>query len=331
MKKTTDIKLLENLMKIPSPSGFEERLAFYIREQLLKLRTKKIKVEKDFQHNIIVTIPGENPDKKVMIDTHLDTIGFIVTNIDREGIISIQYIGGGDKSILTTRELVILTKNGPVNAVVDRKHAHLVYDEDDETIVDISSAQIDIGIRKRKQVAKIVRIGDPVVYKPNFQHLLGDYYSGYGFDDKSGCYILMRVIKEIVRSKRRPPVTLVFTFSAQEETGLSKSRPLARKYRPNLFVEVDVTFATDYGYGEDVMESIARLNKIKTQFQASTGMTGYTATETTNLGTRGLIVGIPLRNMHAPTEIINVRDLEGGVSLLTKFLLSKRIRNAIAR
>ncbi|MFX0206319.1 MAG: M20/M25/M40 family metallo-hydrolase, partial [Candidatus Hodarchaeota archaeon] len=274
---------------------------------------------------------------------------------------SLQYIGGGDTSILSARELVILTDKKNINAVVNRKHAHLVVKEEDIQIEKMKDAIIDIGVRKRKKVLASVKIGDPVVYKPSFNHLTESYFSGYGFDDKSGCYVLLEVIKEIVSSKRKPIPTLIFTFSVQEEIGGTKCKPLVRKYKPDLFVEVDVTFATDCGTdghiekevglcelnkglvlyrGVDInkdylrlIQSAARNNKIKIQYQAASGTLGYTTSYVSDEeeGIRTLILGIPLRNMHTPVEIINLNDLNNGIQLLTKFLLHKKILSPLEK
>lgn len=355
------IKLLKSLIDIPSPSGFEYDLANFIRKQLLQY-LPRTRVKIDFQHNITGIIKGTS-DKVVMIDAHLDEIGFIVTNVDRSGLISLQYIGGGDTQILTARHLEILTSQGAINAVINRKHSHLISNEDDEKIDNIYEAQVDIGIRSRKEVLRTIKIGDPVVYRPYFEELSedkksGKYFAGYGFDDKSGCFILMEAIKEIIRTKKKPIPTLVFTFSSQEETGNTKVKPLVKKYKPDLFIEADVTFASDYGddnlerevgrcelgkgivlyrgvdIHEDslrVMEGVARHNKIKVQYQASVGDLGYNATEVTGFPTRALIMGIPLRNMHTPVEIINLKDLNYGIQLLKHFCLSRNIRRVLER
>jgi len=357
--RSSQIKLLENLIATPSPSGFEEKIAKFIRQGLLQY-LPKTRVTIDFQNNVTAVIKGSS-NKKVMIDAHLDQIGFVVTNIDRKGFISLNYIGGGDKSILSARDLIILTDKGKVNAVVNRKHTHLVEDESDITINKMHEAVVDIGTRGRKKVQSAVKIGDPVIYKSFFSHLREGYYSGYGFDDKSGCFVLMEAIKEIVRSKKRPIPTLIFTFSSQEETGGGKCRPLVKKYKPDLFIEVDVTFATDWeddgdlerevgkcelskgivlyrGVGIDgecfkLLNSTARRNKIRTQWQASTGDIGYTVQYVSyqEEGIKTLIMGIPLRNMHTPVEIVNLRDLKYGIDLLTSFLLHRRIGKILER
>ena len=349
MKKIDDIKLLENLLKIPSPSGFERKIAEYIADEARKYTSaKNVSID---QYNTVTAVIKGTGKKTVMIDAHLDEIGFIVTNISKHGIISLQYIGGGCNHILSARELVILTEKGPINAVVDRTHAHLVGSENDEAIDNIYQAQVDIGVRKRSYTAKYIKIGDPVVYKANFQKLVGPYYSGYGFDDKAGCYMLLETMREISKSKTKPVPTLVFTFSSQEEIGGKKIRIPIAKYNPDLFVELDVTFATDYGSGMEeevgkcdlgegvvtyrgvgidrktlkLLETTANTNKIKTQVQAASGRDGYTTSYATPYGAKALVIGIPLRNMHTPVEIININDLKNGYHLLKNFLLNQRL------
>jgi endoglucanase len=353
------IKLLKSLIEIPSPSGFEQEIANFIRQELIKV-LPRTRVQVDFQNNVIATIPGTS-DRTVIIDAHLDEIGFIVKNVSKGGYISIDYIGGGDESILSARHLTILSEKGTINAVVNRRHAHLNNNDEEADISRICEAQVDIGVRKRREVFKKIEIGDPVVYKSYFNQLVGDYYAGYGFDDKAGCFILIETIKEIVKSKRKPPVNLIFVFSSQEEVWTSKLRPIVREYKPDLVIEADVTFASDY-LGEEeleietgrcdlgggivlyrgvdihnptlkLMRNIARKHKIKTQIQASGYNIGYTSTDMTYEagGVRAVILGIPLRNMHTPVETINLKDLDYGTKLLTNLLLSQNLRSVIEK
>ena len=346
-----NLNILKDLVLIPSPSGFEEPLAKYIYKHL-KPYVKGSNMYIDSMNNLVVLIPGKTKES-IMIDAHSDLCGFVVSNIEKCGLINVQHIGGGVSQTASARHINIITDKGIIPAVIDRKHAHLVNDENEEKIEKLSDAQIDIGIRGEENVSKFVKIGDPCVYTPSFSILNssaidGKYIAGYGFDDKSGCFILIETIKKIVSMKATPTNTLIFTFSAQEETAYTKVVPLVEKYRPSLFIEADVTFATDYSdnlekevgrcslgdgivlyRGVDVandivtiMSSIAKKSKskIKIQYQASNGRIGYTATEVTHLGPRALILGIPLRNMHSVVETINTNDLEYGINLLYEFL-----------
>jgi len=352
-----DLILLKTLINIPSPSGFEEHIATFIFDEASKIvGSSNVKIDK--YKNVVVTLDGEDNTKTIMLDAHSDEIGFIVVNVNRYGKISMQYIGGGDSTILTARHLNILTSKGIMPAVIDRKHSHLVFDEQAELNYSPEQADIDVGFRNKEDILKYVQIGDPIVYESNFRELGNGFYTGYGFDDKSGCFLLLKVLQSIANRKR--PVRTVFTFSAQEETGSSKVVPIIKELKPNLFIETDVTFATDYGtedeYEEEVgrcelgggvvlyrgvdidkpswelLSSIAKTKKIPYQVQASTGKScGYIPLDfSVHSGhSKSLVVGIPLRNMHSPCEIINRYDLISGAKLLSNFLVSKKLQDIL--
>lgn len=353
--RNNKIKLLEQLIKINSPSGFEDNIVAFIKTELLDYLPKN-QLRVDNQKNLIATIPGKQK-KTVLIEAHHDTVGFILTNVDRSGFISLQYIGGGDKQILTSRHLNILTPKGIVHAVVNRKHAHLVADEDDEKIDAMYEAQVDIGIRNRKEVLKRVKIGQPVVFQSSFRLLSktekqGQFVSGNGFDDKSGCFVLIEAIKEIIKSRKKPEYTLNFVFSAREEIG-NPPKKLTKEIDPLLYIGVDVTFASDYGddnlekmigrcqLGNGIviyegvnihskttklLHNIAKKHKIKIQSQASVGNCGYNATEMIHICDRVVILAPPLRSMHSSVETINLKDLAYGSNLLKYFLTSKELK-----
>jgi endoglucanase len=82
-----------------------------------------------------------------------------------------------------------------------------------------------------------------------------------------------------------------------------------------------------------LMQSLARLNKVKVQYQATNGDEGFNADDVAseNDGVRVLNLGIPCRNLHSPVEIINFRDLNYGVKLLKHFLLSKKLEKVIEK
>ena len=356
--RTKQLKILEQLLKIPSPSGHEGKIAKYICEELSEILPKK-NIEVDFHNNVIATIKGQTR-KKIMIDAHTDEVGFSIANVDKDGLISLKYIGYTDMAVLTSRDLIILNNKGRVNAVVDRKHSHLVGDEENEVFDDISEAQVDIGIRGRKQVLKHISIGDPVVYKTSFNTLINDkhqglYLAGKAFDDKVGCLVLIEAIREIVNAKQKPVCDLVFVFSSQEEIGCKGAIECVRRYKPDLFIEVDVTFGSDYlddelekevgrcqlgkgivimrgtgidPKGEKLLGVIARKNQIKSQVQSADPGVPYTSEYISDLngGIRTLTLGIPLRNMHCPTEIINMRDINFGTNLIKHFVFNKNVK-----
>ena len=352
-----DKQLLKRLMLIPSPSGYEDMIAKFIKAEVSNYVNEK-NITIDHQKNVIVRIPGKTK-KKVIIDAHSDTIGFLITNVNRWGTISIDYIGGGETTILSARHLSIMSEKGVVNAIVDKMHSHLTYDDSAETIWSIEDAELDIGIKDRDAILKLIQIGDPVVFTPDMRDLTDDYLTGYGFDDKAGCYMLIKAIQQIAKSKVKPDCELIFVFSAQEETGTSKLLPIVRREDPDLVIELDVTFGTDYSdmdsleavagrchlgkgvalyRGVDLDEKcyklatkIAKANDIPFQVQAGCGNIGYTSLSMTGEGSgiKAMVFGIPLRGMHMPTEVINGKDLDSGSTLLAKFLKSRKLKDTL--
>lgn len=356
------IKLLESLIKIPSLSGYEEKLALYIQKELSKY-VPKSRIKVDHYNNVTVTIKGRS-EKVVMIDAHLDQVGFVIQDIDILGYVSVQEVGGVDKDIVQGRPVIIQSYKGKnINGVIDKKPIH--YLADDETTrpdkhTDLS-VNLDIGIRKGKNVGSYIRVGDPVLFKPDFSHMLEDYYYGYGFDDKVGCFMLMEIIKEIVTKNIKPYPTLIFSFSAQEETGNTGAKMLLKRHNPCVFIELDVTTATDVdaeevferevgrcdlgngivlyrgvGIDHQVLQALERTGKqcrAKFQYQATNGMIGYTSEYLMNDSStmRIATVGVPLRNMHTPVEVLNMKDVKNGISLLKNFLIGTRLVSIIKK
>lgn len=359
MKKDKSIKLLESLVKIPSLSGYEQKIAKFIYKELLKY-LPKTRVHIDRHNNVIGIIKGTS-DKVIMLDAHLDQVGFIINNIDKEGYISIDEIGGVDEDIVQGRPVVIQSYTGALlNGVIDKKPVHylggVTSRADKHTDVEVN---LDIGIKKIKNVSKYLMVGDPLMFKPEFAHLMHEYYYGYGFDDKIGCYMLIELIKQLKNIKKLYP-TIIFSFSAQEEVGKTTANISVNKYKPDVFIELDVTTATDIGmpdferevgrceldkgivvyrgvgidhYILQALERTAKTGKIKIQVQASNGCVGYISEEieAKNEGIRVATIGIPLRNMHTPVEVLNMTDVYGGIKLLKNFLISKRLITALRK
>ena len=238
-----DIKLLNSLLEIPSPSGFEKNLSAFIKSTLSKYLPKN-QIEVDFHNNVIATIKGKS-SKIIMLDAHLDELGFLIKNIDKEGYISLVSVGGRDVTLLRGRSVTIITDKESINGVIGTKPIHLIDDEVKEQPDHIYDVTVDVGIRNKKEIDKHFKIGDPVIVKASFDKLLGDNYAGAGFDDKAGCFVLIKTIEKIIKSKITPNHTLKFVFSSQEEMGCKGALELVNRYKPDLFIGVDVGFATD--------------------------------------------------------------------------------------
>ena len=107
-------KVLGHLCALHGPSGFETEVAEAAAELLRPLMDE---VNIDRMGNVIgVRRCGKANAPKLLLDAHLDEIGFLITGHE-EGFLRFHQLGGVDPRMLPDRELTIMT-NPPIHGVV---------------------------------------------------------------------------------------------------------------------------------------------------------------------------------------------------------------------
>ena len=121
------VELIKKISEINAVSGNETIL----REYLLKHIGKK-DVSVDTMGNITVFQKGSsNQDKKLMIVTHIDECGLIVTDITDNGFIKFECVGNVELRSLISKKVVI---NNKINGIIGMKAIHLQKKEERETV-----------------------------------------------------------------------------------------------------------------------------------------------------------------------------------------------------
>ena len=84
-------EILQDLCLTPAPSGFEKEIAEKMYGYFNSLCDH---VERDWPGNVIGRIDGQDPTlKPLMINAHMDRVGFIVSMITEEGFLKLKKIG----------------------------------------------------------------------------------------------------------------------------------------------------------------------------------------------------------------------------------------------
>ncbi len=342
MKKQS-MQFLETLMKTPSPSGSEDKVrkAWYYE---MKKNSDSVKI--DVHGNAIASV---NPDKspKIMLAGHMDELGFQVKYIDDKGFIFFDRIGGFDIGIIPGRKVRIHTKNGDVLGVTGKKAIHLLEKEEREKVLKPHQLYIDIGVKNKKEVEKLIEIGDTITYDPNFEEIRNDIYTSRAFDDKIGAFIVAEVMKNVYKKKKDFKGSLFSVATVQEEVGLRGARTSAYGIHPDIGIAIDVTHATDtpdvemkkvgevkLGEGASItrgpninpkifsmLVDIAKKKKISYQIESNPRPTGTDANviQVTREGVATGLVSIPCRYMHTYTEVVSMKDVESAINILTEF------------
>ena len=326
----TTIELLE---KLTSPSGVagEENSSFEALKGLFSLYGD---VSTDVSGNIIIHKNGKG--KHILLDAHLDTIGFVVTGITDDGFIRVQKVGGVDMRTVEGLELTV-HGNEDIYGVVCTVPPHL---SDGESKVSTDgTCVVDIGMSK-EDAEKVVSIGDRASFKISFSVLNENRVSSPYIDDRGGIAVLLKAL-EYTKTENE----ITFVCSAQEETGGTGAKCASFNVDADLSVSVDVSFATtpdskasecgkmnggamvgfapilDRQYTELLVE-IAKEKDIPYQKEIMNGRTGTNADHITisKGGIPSVLVSIPLRYMHTPVETVDVRDIESCAKLIAEFL-----------
>jgi endoglucanase len=115
---------LRALITAPGPSGFEQAPAKIWRDHA---STWADSVDWDNLGNSYAWVKGTSgSDYTVIIEGHIDEIGFIITHIDEQGMVWFDKIGGWDDQVVVGQRVVIAGPDGDVNGVIGKKAAHLL-------------------------------------------------------------------------------------------------------------------------------------------------------------------------------------------------------------
>ncbi len=339
-------QFLKELLAAPGPSGYEGPVRSVWKEEVSRYADA---VEVDVHGNAIASYSaGDGP--RVMLAGHMDELGFQIIYIDDRGYLYFDTIGGFDLGMVPGRKVRIHTRNGPVLGVLGKKPIHLMRAEERSKVPAKHELWIDIGVTSAEEARKIVEIGDPVTYDPNFEELRGDLVVSRATDNKAGAWVVAEALRRVTRSKKTCRAALFSVATVQEEIGLRGAKTSAYGVNPLVGIAVDVTWAMDHpgvdkrqvgecvlGGGPvinrganinpvvfDQLVAVAKKKKIPHQIMAEPGGTGTDANaiQLSRAGVAAALVSLPQRYMHTPVEVVSLKDLDNTAKLLAEFVLS---------
>jgi len=325
VKTMTIFELIQELAPINCASGSEAAITAKITE-LCKPYTEDI--TKTAMGNLVVHKPGNG--KKVMLMAHCDTIGFIVTHYEENGVLRLGVLGGQKLSTLPGTPVVFA--NG-VRGVIgcDEKV--------DAKDVAVFNLYIDIGASSEAEAKQMVRRGDTAVLAGD-TFAVGDKVFSPALNNRLGCAVLIDVLQ-----KCKSDNDLYFVFTVQHEIGVRGAGSAAYGIDPEIAIAVEVTdsgdlpdpaFKTDVKMGGGAVIRVCNgvtisnpklLNYL--EFHAhdkvqrdvrSGGLTDLTAVQSIRGGIYAASAGVAIRHRNTAAQIASLSDTEK---------LSKMLVNAV--
>ncbi len=332
-------KHLKKMISVSGLSGFEEPIRKVIEEHWSPL-TDKLSVSKIGSLHGHLYGTGSDPSQSIMIATHMDAIGLIVTSIQEE-FLHITSIGGIDPRVLPG-QMVIVHGTEEISGMLIQPPSHTLPEDAQSDTIPIKHLLVDTGLSVR-DVENKIKIGDLVSFGTEPIELDGNYLAGHSLDNRASVAVLSKTLELLKTRKHDWDVIAVAT--AQEEVTLGGASTSGYALRPTIGVVVDVTFAKTPGspahatsemdkgpvfsWGPNThpklfksFEKFAKDNEYPFQHSVYSGGSGTDAM-TLQLAGEGIplmIIGIPLRYMHTPVEMIQIKDLERAARLLADFI-----------
>jgi len=185
----------------------------------------------------------------VMLSSHTDEIGFIVSKIEESGIIRIMSLNRWWTHTLLGQEILIHTENnGDVLGVIGTHFPDEDYGKG--RVREMKELYVDIGVRGRKNVEAlgIVR-GDTATLNVKFREMADpDVMMAKAWDDRIGVNIITDVMKELKGVEHDSEVFVCGTV--QEEVGYRGGKTCGYRVHPDISITVDVAKCSDFPGGD---------------------------------------------------------------------------------
>ncbi len=334
-----DIKeRLQQLTQARGPSGGEADVARLVAAQLAPFCQK---VTVDAMGNVLGFKPGQGPEPRprVMLMAHMDEIHLTVSAID--GAFLRFLFHGYDPRVLVGAEVTVMAKR-PLHGVIGDLPPHLMTQQDRQRMPNPEALVIDVGL-SAEEVAELVSIGDTVVLEGPFLELLGDRVASKALDNRLLVATMIATLEELTRVEHACDILAVASVN-EEFNGLG-AKTATYAHRPDLAIALDVTFGRQPGVrAEDALPLGSgpaigmgpNMHPILTQTLLETAesleiphevevLPASTGTDAWHIqvaagGVPTGLVSIPIRNMHSPVEVVDLKDVRRAVRLLAAFL-----------
>lgn len=330
---------IKKLLSLPGLSGYEDSVRDVIAETWKPL-VDEISVSKLGSLHGLRRAAGPGKHPSILLAAHMDAIGLMVTSID-EGWIRVMQIGGLDMHILPGQMVTVHGQRdlpGILQMIPDR----LQKKSQAGAPPKITDLFVDVGLSVR-EVKRLVKLGDMISFaQPPFE-MSGGILAGHSLDNRASVAALTICLDELSRTALDWDVWAVATV--QEEMGWAGAKTSSYELQPDIAVAIDVTFAkgpgsNDYrsfsmgkgptlGIGANIHPALVDRFKATAEemdmpysietMPKSSGTDGM-GMQVTSEGIPVMVIGIPLRYMHTPLEMVAIKDIQRSGRLLARFI-----------
>jgi endoglucanase len=265
----------------------------------------------------------------------------MVVHVEDNGLLKFRAIGGIDPRVLISKPVRI--GDNKVPGVIGMKPIHLQDHDEQHRVPTLTQLYIDIGAKNREDALSAVQPGDVAMFATPFETIGVRAMKAKSFDDRIGCAVLVETLKK----PRKLPFFAAFTV--QEEVGLRGAAAAAYRLAPDIAIALEGTVCADVGGAPghteatklgggpaftvqdghtiadkrflDFMISVAEKHNIPHQLRrVKGGSNDFGAIHKSREGVIGGGISVPVRYIHAPSQIASIDDYEHTIALVDAIL-----------
>jgi len=335
------LPFLRELISAPGLSGHESPVRSMV-EAAWKPLTDELQISRMGSLHALRRGNAPQPRPSLLLAAHMDAIGLMVTGLV-DGFLRLTAIGGVDPRVLPG-QLVTVHGDQDLSGVVVQPPASLLPADLDDSAIPLEYLLVDVGLTPR-QVETQVRVGDLVSFAQPPIEMGEDILAGHSLDNRASVAAITYCLQSLQGRELAWDVWAAAT--SQEEVTLGGALTSAFQLHPTLAVAIDVTFASGpgtpnhksyplgkgptLGWGPNIHPALYKAFKeIAEQLEIPyklepmprhSGTDAY-AMQIAGEGIPTMVLGIPLRYMHTPVEVVSMKDVRRTGRLMAEFAAS---------
>ncbi|MEN8871404.1 MAG: M42 family metallopeptidase [Akkermansiaceae bacterium] len=329
--------MLESLTQAHSVPGYEDE----VREIFLNELKGHGEFGADKNGSVFCHKGSSGP--KVMVEGHMDEVGFRVQNILPNGYLKMVTVGGWWGHTLLSQRVEVKNQEGvKIIGAIASKPPHFLGEAERNRVIGVPNMFVDIGARSRAEAEDWgIQLGDPIApWSPWTPMHQPDWYMTKAFDNRVG----MAGAIQVGQSAEPAGCQLITAGSVQEELGLRGAKSLANVAKPDVAIVLEGPPADDtpgmplseaqgvLGGGVQIRlhDPSAIMNPRLARFAIETacregiphqvtvrssGGTDAGSFSLANEGIPSVVLGTPARYIHSHNAIICASDYHAMVAL----------------
>lgn len=318
-------KNFKKLASVSSVCGYEKPIADRI-EYILG--GSHYTFSRDPLGNLIARA-GREGGRRVMISAPLDGPGFLVTFIDKNGMLHISAIGSPTLSALPFRR--VRSQSGTLGVIIPKKDDKI--SSDDELL-------IDIGADSRSEAERSAAIGDIFALACEPASLGRNSLVGDAAGARACAVALIDAAPRIADAD----CELYLVFTSQSRVGFRGAKTAAAAIKPEVAISLSPICFNGKNHGEqeavrpsdgiialardgqtiadaELYRKVAGKNKICERVSRD-ALTDASVIDLAALGCASLSLGLPIAHPSTPEEKTDARDVALASDIITELVLS---------